>query len=97
MKVQSEGAFQKKVLADLKRLPQCDVLKTQERGRHGVPDIILCLRGSFVAIELKREGKDATKLQELKLLRIRHAQGLAFVAKPSTWPEQYKILENLKG
>ena len=34
-------------------------------GKAGVPDIVFCYQGRFGAIEVKREGKTPTKLQEL--------------------------------
>lgn len=95
MKIQSEATFQKHVKDDLDKFKDCYYLKTQERGRHGVPDILICLRGKFIAIELKRDGKMPTKLQELKLEKIRRAGGIAFSASPSTWVGQRKMLEGV--
>lgn len=44
-------------------------------GKSGVPDIIACLRGVFWGIEVKREGKKPTKLQEQRGAEIRTAGG----------------------
>ncbi len=41
-------------------------------------DFLVCLRGTFVAIEAKRPGKKATPLQELVMVEIRKAGGVAF-------------------
>lgn len=47
----------------------------------GVPDILACVRGRFVAIELKADHKQhASKLQQVHLDRISRANGLAHVA-----------------
>ena len=46
----------------------------------GNPDIICCLNGKFVAIEVKQPGKRPTQLQQLKMARIRECGGTAFVA-----------------
>ena len=46
----------------------------------GNPDIICCLNGRFVAIEVKQPGKRPTQLQKYKMARIRECGGTAFVA-----------------
>ena len=91
----SEGLFKRRVIQDLDTLKNCYHLKTQEVGRKGVPDILMCLAGRFVAIELKREGEKPTKLQEYVLQEIQKAGGLAFCATPERWPVQFKQLEEL--
>lgn len=51
-------------------------------GRRGIPDIIACHRGAFLAIEAKAPGRVSTltALQEYELDRIRAAGGLAILA-----------------
>lgn len=47
----------------------------------GTPDILACVNGKFVGIEVKRpKGGVVSKLQELKIKQIRNAGGVAFVA-----------------
>lgn len=48
-------------------------------GRAGIPDIIACHRGCFVAIECKAGKGTTTRLQERELDRIRDALGVALV------------------
>ena len=48
-------------------------------GRAGIPDIIACYRGLFLAIECKAGKGKTTALQERELNAIRTAKGLAFV------------------
>ncbi len=48
-------------------------------GRAGIPDIIVCAWGSFLAIECKAGGGTTTKLQEKELSLIRKAGGTAMV------------------
>ena len=48
-------------------------------GRAGVPDIIGCYRGLFVAFECKAGRNKPTALQEREINAIRTAKGLAFV------------------
>ena len=54
-------------------------------GKSGVSDIIFCYRGHFGSIEVKREGKVPTKLQELRMQEVRKAGGFA------TWGTAGKV------
>src|SRR6266702_625195 len=44
-------------------------------GPSGAPDIVACVDGIFWGIEVKREGKGPTKLQERRMEEIRAAGG----------------------
>jgi Holliday junction resolvase len=48
-------------------------------GRSGVPDIICCLHGRFLAIECKAGKGKTTALQDKELRLIREAGGEAFI------------------
>lgn len=50
-------------------------------GTHGVPDIICCVRGLFVAIEVKAPGKlsNTTANQKRHIADIKKSGGVAFV------------------
>jgi hypothetical protein len=49
----------------------------------GVPDFLGCVRGRFVAIELKKDKETKpSKLQRYVLEQIRRAGGYGFVAYP---------------
>lgn len=48
-------------------------------GRAGIPDVIGCYRGLFVAFECKAGKGKTTLLQEREINAIRTAKGLAFV------------------
>jgi Holliday junction resolvase len=48
-------------------------------GRSGVPDIVCCARGRFLAIECKAGKNKPTALQERELEAIRVAGGTALV------------------
>ena len=47
-------------------------------GTSGLPDIICCMDGMFVAFEVKVPGGKLTKLQEAMLTKITAAKGKAF-------------------
>lgn len=44
----------------------------------GTPDLLICYRGCFVAMELKRPGLGPTKLQAYRMAEIVEAGGYAF-------------------
>ena len=48
-------------------------------GRAGIPDVVGCYNGLFVAFECKANGNKPTALQEREIGAIRTAKGLAFV------------------
>lgn len=53
---------------------------TRGMGRSGVPDILVCHRGSFIGIEVKRDAKHLpTKLQEHELFKLQQSGGWACV------------------
>src|ERR1700677_1013894 len=47
-------------------------------GNSGAPDLLCCIDGQFIGIEVKREGKLPTPLQERRMSEIRAAGGAAF-------------------
>lgn len=49
-------------------------------SRAGTPDILACLNGRFVAIEVKQPGGRVSPLQMAHIKLINQAGGVAFVA-----------------
>lgn len=92
---QGETVFKKRVLRDLKKLGhRVYVLKTQERSRRGVPDLLICANGTFIAIELKVPGEEPTMLQSQRLRTIREAGGYAFWTDPIDWDKHLEFIKN---
>ena len=50
-------------------------------GQAGLPDLIVCLNGRFIAFEVKAEKGKTTVLQEVTLRKIRKAGGIAEVVR----------------
>lgn len=50
-------------------------------GRAGIPDVVGCLMGLFVAIECKAGKGKLTALQEMEIAKIKAAGGFTFVAR----------------
>lgn len=48
-------------------------------GRSGIPDILVCWDGEFIAIECKAGKGTTTALQDRELSKIRDANGTVFV------------------
>ena len=71
------------ILRLLKKTPGCFSWKTHggAYGTAGIPDIIACLHGRFVAFEVKTETGKLSKLQEITIQRIREAGGIAFTVR----------------
>lgn len=53
--------------------------------RKGVPDILACVNGYFVAIEVKAENGRPSELQKYNVRKIRESGGIAVVLYPSQW------------
>lgn len=54
---------------------------THGYGRSGVPDIICCVNGKFVAIECKAGKNEPTELQKREIQKIQTAKGIAMVIR----------------
>lgn len=79
-----EGKVKKKVKALLdERGVYYFMPTTAGYGRSGVPDIICCYRGYFLAIECKAGGNKSTALQLREMQRIEKANGTAMVVDDS--------------
>lgn len=53
-------------------------------GRSGIPDIIVCYKGKFLAIECKAGYNKTTPLQDRELAAIHKAGGSAMVVREDT-------------
>lgn len=91
-----ETLFKEKVQDFIKTLPNTWCLKTQERTIRGIPDLLLCIKGQFVAIELKKSVEDEPDpLQEFNLTKITKAGGASLTAYPENWPQVMGVLIKL--
>ena len=70
---------------------------THGYGRSGVPDIIACVNGHFMAIECKAGTNKPTALQVREIERIRQANGVAAVANEENWEMVRGLVRGLKG
>jgi len=63
-------------------------------GKAGIPDIIGCIDGGFLAIECKAGKGQLTKLQTRELSKIIEAGGVIFVAREDNLTELEKLLHD---
>lgn len=97
-----ETIFKERVQKDLKReIKNGWFFKVQQRSLRGIPDVIGCVKGKFVAMELKvprtKTQVKADPLQEWVLSKIILANGIAMVVTPMNWQEVLTRLKALEG
>ncbi len=82
MKNSVEQAIQTSIIRYIKSIGGLPIKQNQIGiyAQAGVPDIIACIKGKFVAIEVKRPGKKPEPIQEAFLESITKKGGLAFWA-----------------
>jgi Holliday junction resolvase len=59
-------------------------------GKSGIPDIVGCFGGQFFSIEVKREGKEPTVIQNKRMREIERTGGKAF------WGTAEKVIGNIR-
>jgi Holliday junction resolvase len=64
-------------------------------SENGTPDILACVNGYFLAIEVKAQDGKPSELQLVKINDIRKAGGFAYVAYPSGWEKLKDIIDGL--
>jgi hypothetical protein len=70
---------------------------THGYGRSGVPDIIACVNGFFLAIETKANGNKPTALQIREIETIRRNNGVAVVVDETNWDMVRDLVKKLKA
>jgi len=90
-----ESTITKNILNYLKKIPGCFAWKEHGGGysQAGIPDIICCYNGKFVAFEVKAPGGRVSKLQEYTMEQINKAGGTA--VKVTSLTDVIKVLEVL--
>lgn len=69
---------------------------THGYGRSGVPDIIACVNGLFLAIECKANGNKPTALQIREIESIRRNNGVAVIVDETNWDMVRDLVRKLK-
>lgn len=64
--------------------------------KSGIPDLIACVNGYFVAIEVKASNGKPSKLQVYNRDKIREAGGISIILYPDQWDKFEKLIHDLK-
>ena len=85
------------IMRYIKTVPGCFAWKEHGGiyGTAGLPDIICCYNGRFVAFEVKTKSGKLTKIQETTITKIKAAKGEAF--KVTSVEEVKEIFNNLNA
>jgi Holliday junction resolvase len=70
---------------------------THGYGRSGVPDIVACVNGQFLAIECKAGNNKLTALQERELTGIINAKGVAVIINEENWGTVPALVQWMKS
>lgn len=93
MAKKKETTFKEKVLRDLRALPLTWCVKVNQVALRGTPDVLACMDGNFIALELKAaEDSHIDELQMYTLGRINECGGSAFVVFPNNWNATLSVL-----
>lgn len=66
-------------------------------SKSGVPDLLVCYKGRFIAVELKAEKGEPSALQLYNLDEIRKAGGYGFLLYPKDLPIFLNFLTGLEN
>lgn len=61
----------------------------------GIPDVLACVNGYFVGIEVKAQNGKPSEIQMYNVRKINAAGGFAFVLYPSKFGEFKKFIDDL--
>ena len=81
--IESQGGWQVKFFAN-------------RMTKNGIPDILACVNGYFIGIEVKAQNGHPSALQLHHCSEIRKAGGFAFVLYPSGYEEFKSFIKDLK-
>ena len=63
--------------------------------KSGIPDILACCNGHFLAIEVKGENGKPSELQLHHVKKIKQAGGHAVIVKPSQFEDLKELIQEL--
>lgn len=96
MSQKPETKFRAKVRPRLDAIENSWWESIQQKTINGTPDIIGCIKGRFIAIELKASEKSVVSpLQKHKLEEIVKAGGISHILHPGNCEEVLTSLESL--
>jgi hypothetical protein len=96
--MQPETRFKLRVQKRLKLVPNLWQIKVQQVALRGIPDILICYKGHFIAWELKVPPNKVKQgsLQEYNLEMIKQAGGISREVTPENFEQCLKEILCLK-
>ena len=83
-----EKVFENKIKSYLKSIGAYFIKTHGDRfSKVGTPDILACVNGQFVAVEVKAENGKPSELQLHHIEQIRKAGGVAYILYPKDFEE----------
>ena len=65
--------------------------------KKGIPDLLACVNGRFVAIEVKAQNGKPSELQVYNIKKIREAGGVGIILYPDGFEAFKKLIGELKN
>jgi penicillin-binding protein-related factor A (putative recombinase) len=102
-KAPREADYQRKLIKKLKAIPRSYFFVKEAGSIRGIADIIGCINGYFVALEVKRSLEESKKystrnaLQNKFLADIQRVKGIAYKIYPENEEEILLILHDLNN
>ena len=93
----AEKNFENKIKTDLKN-NGCYFVKyfANRMTKVGVPDILTCVNGYFVGIEVKAENGKPSELQIYNIKKIKDSGGIGVIVRPSDYDKLTELIKTLK-
>lgn len=92
----AEKIFENKIKRYLKeRGCYCVKYHGNKFSTSGTPDVLACVNGHFLGIEVKADTGKPSELQLVKIADIRKAGGFGYVAYPTGWKKLKDIIDGL--
>lgn len=96
MTMAQEKNFENKIKAYLKSIGAYFIKTHGDRfSRVGTPDIIACINGHFVAVEVKAENGKPSDLQLYHIKQIKESGGYAVILYPKDFEQFKKDVQNI--
>lgn len=95
MALQPETRFRLRIKPALEAIPHSYWVKIQAGSIIGVPDVLGCVNGRMVALELKTDEGQATAMQKYRIGKFAAAGAFTSILRPSNWAKVLAELQEL--
>ena len=93
-----EKVFENKIKSYLKSIGAYFIKTHGDRfSKVGTPDILACVNGHFVAVEVKAENGKPSELQLYHIEQIQKAGGIGYILYPKEFDNFKMDMEKLRG